>query len=94
MIKIISESQPGAYGLCIDYLLDTNASDVMLGVDLRDYTGKITPQFADFAVLLTYADDLIWLLGGIEMPQHYGYVKSFKTYQDYCSWINQNTETL
>ena len=93
MIKIISESQPGAYGLSIDYLFDTNGEDVMLGVDLRDYTGKITPQFADAIVILTYADDLIWLFGGIEKPQYYGYVRTFKTYQEYCSWINQNTET-
>ena len=92
MIKIISESQPGAYGLSIDYILDLTASDVMITVDLRYFTGTITPQFSDSAVILTYADDLIWLLGGTEQPHCYEYVKSFKTYQEYCSWVNQNHE--
>lgn len=92
MYKIISESQPGAHGLSIDYLFDTREKEVLLAVDLRGYTGKISPQFSDAIVLLTYADDLIWLFGGIEEPQYYGYVKPFETYQEYCSWVNKNTE--
>lgn len=89
MYTIISESQTGAYGLSMDFLLDSDG--VMLAVDLRDYTGTIAPQFADVAVLLTYPDDLLWLLGGIEKPEYYSYVKTFKTYEDYCRYINQNT---
>ena len=91
MIRIISESQPGAYGLSIDYILDLAASDVIIAVDLRDFTGTITPQFSDAIVILTYADDLIWLFGGTEKPEYYGYVKTFKSYQEYCSWVNLNS---
>lgn len=91
MFLLICESQPGENGLSIDYLFDTSDESVMVAVDLRDYRGRISPQFADNAVLLTYADDLLWLLGGEEKPEYYSYVRSFKTYQDYCSWFNNNT---
>ena len=89
MIKIISNSQPGAYGLSIDYLLD--GEEVMLGIDLRDFTGTTPHQFSDAIVILTYADDLIWLFGGLEKPQYYSYVRTFKSYQEYCSWVNLNS---
>jgi hypothetical protein len=76
----------------MDFIYDTNAEDVMVAVDLRDYKGLITPQFADSAVLLTYPDSLVWIFGAAEEPMYYSYVKRFETYDDYCSWVNQNTE--
>lgn len=91
MIRIISESQPGAYGP-MDFIFDINAEDVMVAVDLREYDGPINPQYSNAAVLLTYPDDFAWLFGGAELPDHYTYIQIFKTYDDYCSWVNQNTE--
>ena len=42
MLKLISQSQPGAFGE-MDFLYDQNAEDVLVAVDIRDYKGKITP---------------------------------------------------
>lgn len=75
----------------MDVLFDTTAEDVLIAFDLRDYRGTISPQYSSAAVVLIYPDDVAWLFGGLERPEYYGYTKSFKTYQDYCSWINQNT---
>ena len=91
MIRIISESQSGAYGP-MDFLYDTTAEDVMVAVDIREYAGNINPQFANAAVLLTYPDDFAWLFGAADPPEYYTYIKTFKTYQDYCSWVNGNLE--
>lgn len=90
MIKIISESQPGAFGP-MDVIQDLNAEDVMVAVDLRDYKGPISPQYSQAAVILTYPDDFAWIFGGAEEPEYYSYIKIFHTFQDYCSWINKNT---
>ena len=91
MIRIISESQPGACGP-MDFIYDTNAEDVMVAVDLRDYDGPINPQYSNAAVLLTYPDDFAWLFGGAELPEHYNYIRTFKTYSEYAKWVNLNTE--
>ena len=91
MIRIIS-TQPGAYGP-MDFLFDTTAEDVMVAVDIRECTESVNPQFSEVAVILTYPDDFPWLFGGVEMPDYYTYIKTFKTYQDYCSWINNNIES-
>lgn len=90
MLKLISQSQPGAFGE-MDFLYDQNAEDVLVAVDIRDYKETITPQLSGYSVLLTYPDDFAWIFEGLEMPEYYSYIKPFKTYQDYCTWINQNT---
>ena len=91
MIRIISSDQPGNYGP-MDILYDTSDDTVMIALDVRDYEGGISPQYSEAAVLLTFPDDLVWLISGIEAPDNYTYVRSFPTYQDYCTWLNQNSE--
>ena len=75
----------------MDFLYDTNSQDTMVAVDIRDCKEPISPQYSDAAVLLTYPDAFAWLFGNAEIPEYYTYVKTFKTYGDYCSWINRNT---
>ena len=89
---MISESQPSNFGP-MDIFLDKSDDTVMVAVDVRDYKGSISPQYAKAAVLLTFPDDLAWLMLGLEAPENYTYVRSFATYNEYCSWINQNIES-
>ncbi len=89
MIKIIVENQIGAFGP-MDIILDNE--EVFVAVDVRDYNGIITPQYADAAVLLLGPDDFAWAFGGAERPEYYGYVKPFASYADYCGWLNTNLE--
>lgn len=90
MYLLLIESQPGNYGP-MDFLYDTNAEDIMVAVDVRDFKGTISPQYSNAAVLLTYPDDFVWLFSGREEPQEYSYVKPFPTWADYCTWVNTNT---
>lgn len=90
MIALLIESQPGAFGP-MDFLYDTNAEDIMVAVDVRDYKGPINPQLSKAQVLVCYPDDFAWIfsLTG-EQPDYYGYLRMFN-YHDYCAWINRNS---
>ena len=90
MLALLIESQPGAFGP-MDFLYDTNADDIMVAVDVREYKGPINPQLSEAQVLVCYPDDFAWIfsLTG-EQPDHYGYLRMFN-YKDYCSWINRNS---
>lgn len=90
MIRIISE-QISAFGP-ITVLYDTCSEETMLAVDLRDYKGAITPQYADAVALVLYPDDVAWVFAGAEKPEYYGYVKPFASYDTFCSWFNQQIE--
>ncbi len=76
----------------MDVLLDTITQEVFIAVDLRGYTGIITPQYADAAVLLLCPDDFAWVFSGAEKPEYYGYIKPFTSYAAFCSWFNNNVE--
>lgn len=91
MIRIITESQIGAFG-AMDFLMDTTTQEVFIAVDLREYTGAIAPQYATAVVLVLYPDDFAWVFAGTEKPEYYGYVKPFTSYAAFCSWINQQIE--
>ena len=92
MLKLISESQPGAYGP-MDFLFDTNAEDVMVAVDIRDYDGPLNPQLIGAQVLVSYPDDYAWMFGlTTQPPNYFGYLRIFTRYEDYCRWVCLNSE--